>query len=101
MPEQENQQGDNYREQISGTAPQGSGIFKSVDGGLNWDTIATTAFEGTVCSQIVIDPVNTDNIYVATGGGNILKSTDAGGSMEEGPVSATPVYPLRLIPSIP
>lgn len=95
---------DNYREQISPQASGGLGIFKSVDGGLNWDTVATTAFEGTVCSQIVIDPINSDNIYVATGGVNILKSTDAGGSWKKVPgvgnkalsIAIDPVSPNKL-----
>jgi len=71
-------QGDNYREQISGTAPAGSGVFKSVDGGLNWDTVATTVLEGNVCSQIIIDPVNTDTVYIATGSNAFLKTYNGG-----------------------
>lgn len=67
-------QGDNYLE------PAGSGVFKSTDAGLNWTTVATTANteEGSVCSQILIDPINTDTVYIATGNNWILKTVDGG-----------------------
>ncbi|MDP4219732.1 MAG: T9SS type A sorting domain-containing protein [Bacteroidota bacterium] len=70
-------QGDNYME------PPGSGLFKSNDGGLNWYTSASTTLAGSVCSQIVIDPVNTDVIYIATGNSWILKSVDSGATWKK------------------
>jgi photosystem II stability/assembly factor-like uncharacterized protein len=75
-------QGDMYREQISSSAPAGTGIYKSTDGGFNWILVDTSvgvpAAEGNVCSQIVIDPINTDTIYIATGNNYIIKSVDGG-----------------------
>jgi hypothetical protein len=92
-------QGDNYREQLSGSSSAGSGLFKSVDGGLNWDTIATTATtaEGSYCAQIVIDPVNTDTLYVATGSTWILKSYDGGVTMKKVAVGVS-TYDIAIDP---
>ncbi|MCG6189371.1 GEVED domain-containing protein [Maribellus maritimus] len=46
-----------------------NGVWKSVDGGLNWVSKTDTIGSRGVCG-IVIDPVNTDKIYWATGDGD-------------------------------
>ncbi len=74
---------------IMWTASPLGGLWKSVDGGINWTT--NTDFLPIVgCSDIAIDPSNTQIMYLATGDGNgagsqltqssigILKSTDGG-----------------------
>ncbi len=65
------------------------GLWKSIDGGLNWTT-NTDQLTIIGCSDIAIDPTNTQTMYLATGDGNgtgsqlslasigILKSTDGG-----------------------
>jgi len=65
------------------------GLWKSVDGGLNWTT-NTDQLPIVGCSDIAINPQNTQIMYLATGDGNgngsqltlssigVLKSTDGG-----------------------
>ena len=54
----------------------GDGIFKSSDGGNSWTKIATTAV-GSYFSSIVINPQNSNILYVA-GSNGVYRSTDAG-----------------------
>jgi hypothetical protein len=64
-----------------------TGVYKSTDGGVSW-TNTTTAIPSvtaaTSFSDVVIDPTNANNVYIAIGdaGGsaanNVYKSTDAG-----------------------
>jgi PKD repeat protein len=65
-------------------APAG-GLWKTTDGGQNWNCL--TDFQARIgCSDVAIDPTNTNVLYLATGdndGGDtysigILKSTDGG-----------------------
>lgn len=49
----------------------GLGIFKSTNGGQNWEVLGEKIFGGRCISRILIDPQNTDTIYAA--------STHAGG----------------------
>lgn len=50
-----------------------AGIFKTMDGGITWSSIATL----TTGRDIVIDPINPNILLVATSGG-IYRSNDAG-----------------------
>jgi photosystem II stability/assembly factor-like uncharacterized protein len=56
-----------------------NGLFKSADGGANWDP--SEKFAGTYVGSIVFDPLTSGTLYVGTGGG-VWKSTDAGGNWE-------------------
>ncbi|NOX18240.1 MAG: T9SS type A sorting domain-containing protein, partial [Chlorobi bacterium] len=67
----------------------GAGVFKSTDGGSSWNY---SGLENTAqIGRILIDPVNTNNIYVAAVGSNfgtypergVYKSTDGGASWEQ------------------
>jgi hypothetical protein len=75
-------QGDNYQ------FPLGAGLFKTVDGGLNWQKILGTDTLGNYCSEIVVNPKNPDILYIATGTtksgvkGGVLKSTNAGATWQ-------------------
>lgn len=66
------------------SAPDGVGILKSTDRGANWTRVATAADVSGSCSQIIVDPNNSDVVWVATGASQqnsqkgLLKSTDAG-----------------------
>ncbi|HET6513342.1 MAG TPA: YCF48-related protein [Candidatus Kapabacteria bacterium] len=70
------------------STPGGAGLFRSNDGGLNWKLVlaadsgsSTKADAGYNCSEIVIDPKNSNNVFVATGNNSgFLKSTDGGNS---------------------
>jgi len=55
----------------------GDGLFKSTDGGTTWTKIATTAQVGTRISKIVVDPSNSNHIFVA-GNYGLIVSTDGG-----------------------
>lgn len=70
------------------STPPGAGLFKTTDGGLNWFKILGTDTLGTRCSEIAINPLNPDILYVATGTtkagvkGGVVKSTDGGATWQ-------------------
>lgn len=76
----------------SGAYFDGNGIYKSIDNGLTWDSISSTADNSPAGSfnvfdfawNIVLDPTNLeeDEMYLATYGG-IYRSTDGGESWNE------------------
>ena len=78
------------------------GMFKSIDGGMNWTPLATTPGPGSVTS-VAIDPQNPATIYVGTTAGltnAVFKSTNGGGTwtpvgdgLPNGIVSALAVDP--------
>lgn len=74
------------------STPGGQGLYRSKDGGLNWTLVANTDVAGTNCSQIVVDPANSQIIYVATGSGKgVLKSIDGGDTWRKVSTAGSPV----------
>lgn len=61
----------------SGDSQYGDGIYKSGNGGLSWLQIAPASLVGNRCSQMAIDPTNSNIVYFA-GNLGIFKSTNAG-----------------------
>jgi photosystem II stability/assembly factor-like uncharacterized protein len=61
----------------SGDSQYGDGIYKSGDAGLTWLQVAPGSLVGTRCSQMAIDPVNSNVVYFA-GNLGVFKSTNAG-----------------------
>jgi photosystem II stability/assembly factor-like uncharacterized protein len=57
--------GENYAGDV---APDGQGVFKSVDGGLNWTNVLTASIVGTAINEIAIDPRNPKSVWVAAPG---------------------------------
>lgn len=55
----------------------GAGIYKSADGGLSWNKIASASEVGNRISKILTDPVNSNNVYTSTDSG-FFRSTNAG-----------------------
>jgi hypothetical protein len=55
----------------------GDGVFKSTDAGASWNKIATTGVVGSYISQISINPLNTNTLYLS-GSAGVFKSTNAG-----------------------
>jgi len=55
----------------------GDGVFKSTDAGASWTKVAATGTVGSYISQIVIDPLNTNVLYLS-GSSGVFRSTDAG-----------------------
>lgn len=66
---------------ISYDAVAGAGIFKSVDAGVNWIRLASTAKDSrfTFVNKLIVSPNAIDRIYAATNAG-ILRSDDGGDS---------------------
>lgn len=60
-----------------GELSKGDGMFKSVDGGLNWTHIASTNQVGSLIYQVLIDPVTTSRLYTTANDG-IRRSEDGG-----------------------
>ena len=71
--------------------PANGGVWKSIDGGVNWNPL-TDDQESMAMGSIAIDPSNTNIIYAGTGeatysgasyyGRGLLKSTDGGNSWQ-------------------
>lgn len=61
----------------SGDSQYGDGIYKTSNAGLNWFKISNASQTGTYTGEIVVDPVNSNNVYVS-GNLGIFKSTNAG-----------------------
>jgi len=55
----------------------GAGVFKSTDAGASWTKIATSGAVGSYISQIAINPLNTNTLYLS-GSVGVFKSTNAG-----------------------
>ena len=53
----------------------GSGVYKSTDGGGSWSPASTGLGEGPIYS-LAIDPQTPTTLYAAVGYGGIFKSTD-------------------------
>lgn len=76
------------------STPNGQGLFRSKDGGLNWELVSKVTDEaGYTCAQIVIDPNDSKNIYVATGSNKgLIVSRDGGDTWTKAPtISGNPV----------
>src|SRR5829696_4920677 len=61
----------------------GAGILKSSNGGLGWQLLANTQFEGATLGSLAVHPADPDILYLAVssggaGGGGIYKSVDGG-----------------------
>ena len=64
----------------------GGGVWKTTNSGVNWSVLNTDDLASIGVSDIAIDPLNTNILYIATGDGDagdtyslgVLKSTDAG-----------------------
>ncbi len=55
----------------------GDGVFKSTDAGATWTKVAASGTVGSYISQIVINPLNTNVLYLS-GSSGVYRSTDAG-----------------------
>jgi photosystem II stability/assembly factor-like uncharacterized protein len=74
----------------SGDSQYGAGIYKSTNAGVSWTNILNAATVGTNVSKILIDPLNTNNVYCASATGitvsgtgftgGFFRSTNAGAS---------------------
>ena len=56
------------------------GVFKSMDGGVEWSAVHTSFAENIRFNLLAIDPITPDTLYVGTFAGGVFKSTDGGAS---------------------
>lgn len=63
----------------SGDSQYGDGIYKTTDAGATWAKMVNASVTGQYVGKILIDPVNTSNVYCA-GNAGVFKSTNAGGT---------------------
>jgi len=66
----------------SGVYKKRGKIFKSLDGGENWQEIFTFPEEGPLVVNLIIDKKNSNIIYISTSDNQLLKSYDAGFSWQ-------------------
>ena len=57
----------------------GGGVFKTTDGGWNWNAV-NNGLTSVIVQSLVIDPKTPSTIYAGTGNRGIFKSTDGGGT---------------------
>jgi photosystem II stability/assembly factor-like uncharacterized protein len=82
------------------TQSTGDGVFRSSDGGENWEQLATAAEVGSTCSRILVDPADPLTIH-ATGGlssgvSGYFRSTDGGATWQEFSPDARPASDLAM-----
>ncbi len=66
----------------TGEMSVGDGLYKSVDGGLNWSHIATKAVTGSTAYQMIFDPANSSTLFL-TGGDGVRRSIDGGATWKK------------------
>lgn len=76
-------------------AATNQGVFRSIDGGESWISKngGLGSYGQLVVTGIVIDPTNSNTLYISTWGAGLLKSTDAGDNWI--PLS-DPLHPIGL-----
>lgn len=63
--------------------PSDGGIYRSVDGGINWKRFGSDDFNRN-CNSFVMDPTTSQNLLAATRGSGVWKSTNGGKKWKEG-----------------
>jgi photosystem II stability/assembly factor-like uncharacterized protein len=83
------------------STPSGLGLFRSVNGGLDWqlvlavDSGGSKTDAGNSCAQIVIDPKDSKTIYVATANNSgLVRSKDGGNSWKK--VNTEAISPVSI-----
>lgn len=70
----------------------GSSVFKSADGGIEWDDLSTGKLDGVNVHALSVDPGSSSTLFVGTARG-VVKSTD-GGSTFRASLAASAIYNL-------
>lgn len=68
-------------EQVIYVGSPGGGLWKTINGGANWQPLTDNNSTWMSIFAITIDPTNSNTIYVGTSGSGILKSTNAGATL--------------------
>jgi len=78
-----------------------SEVFRSVDGGANWQSVTFGGNSiGLQTSSIVFDPTNSSKVYAATSSG-LLRSSDGGSTWGFAGNAGVPFYALAIDPTTP
>ncbi len=96
---------------FSADSRYGEGLYKSTDGGSTWTvyTGPSNAFVGVAISRIVVDPTNSDNVYLTTTradngtntGYGVYKSTDGGATWTNVLTNGVSFTDLAIDPTTP
>jgi hypothetical protein len=70
-------------EQVIYVGSPGGGLWKTTNGGGNWQPLTDNNSTWMSIFAITIDPTNQNTIYVGTNGSGILKSTNAGATLAQ------------------
>jgi len=73
------------------------GIFKSTDGGSNWQPVADHHASSLFISSLAIDPADSQTVYAGTSL-NVLKTSDGGVTWSELATLGRPVYSVAVSP---
>ncbi|MCX5887906.1 MAG: hypothetical protein NTY36_00460 [Deltaproteobacteria bacterium] len=79
---------------------EGSGLFKSTDGGAHW-VVASTGLTNTAVISLAINQQNTSILYAGTDGGGLFKSTDGGVHWNSSGLAGNKVNAIVIDPTLP
>ncbi len=82
-------------EQVIYVGSPGGGLWKTTNGGTNWQPLTDNNSTWMQIFAITIDPTNPNTIYVGTNGSGILKSTNGGATLA--PTGSGPAGNVRKI----
>ncbi|MEQ1675428.1 MAG: hypothetical protein ABL876_01930 [Chitinophagaceae bacterium] len=82
-------------EQVIYVGSPGGGLWKTINGGTNWQPLTDNNSTWMSIFAITIDPVNANIVYVGTSGSGVIKSIDAGATWA--PAGAGPGGTVRKI----
>ncbi len=72
-------------------------VFKSIDGCTSWDN-ANQGIQYQHVYSVAIDPLNVDNVFLATFRSGILKTTDGGSTWQQGGLPTDDIYSVAIDP---
>ncbi|MCX5888591.1 MAG: hypothetical protein NTY36_03970 [Deltaproteobacteria bacterium] len=79
---------------------EGSGLFKSADGGAHW-VVASTGLTNTAVISLAINQQKTSILYAGTYGGGLFKSNDGGAHWNASGLTGNKVNTIVIDPTLP
>lgn len=73
----------NHNLVLGAVSGPGAGILKSTDGGVSWQLLANSQFDGQTISSIAVHPTDTNIMYISVGWQGVWKSKDGGASFQQ------------------
>jgi photosystem II stability/assembly factor-like uncharacterized protein len=86
----------------AGTYGEGGGVFKTTDGGANWNAV-NSGLTSVIINSLAIDPLTPSTLYAGTGNRGMFKSTDGGANWNTANTGLTnfTVAALAIDPTTP